>query len=63
MSTRQLAVDAIKMAVEKDAKLEQFEKREPLVQEVIAAANAPVSPRWADRVSLAARKLAEWSPT
>lgn len=37
-------------------------KREPLVQEVIAAANAPVSPRWADRVSLAARRLAEWKP-
>ena len=38
-------------------------EREPLVREVIAAANAPVSPRWADRVSLAARKLADWSPT
>jgi hypothetical protein len=40
-----------------------FKAREPLVQEVIRAANGPVDPHWATRVSLAARKLAEWKPT
>lgn len=69
MSNREMAVDAIKFALEKDALLQQFEKREPLVQEVIAKHRACIEAYKAGRFAVAeealfeaVQNLAAWKP-
>jgi hypothetical protein len=63
VSARELAVDAVKMLSEKDAQLEKFEKREPLVQEVIRAYKTRMtSANGLLDVHKALLALSEWTP-